>query len=73
MNLWTEHGTKVLGAVIIALPTLEATMSSELQTVFSVKGYAAFRILSQLVLGALVIYRGFGNTKSAEPQQGVPP
>lgn len=77
-GIWKSHGTKVLGAIGVALGTLAAmdpaTLTAVLTALLGPRGPA----ISVIVIGLLTFYRGFRNTYAAkqvppdnETEQGV--
>lgn len=60
LNWWSNHGTKIIGAITATLGSLMTLDPATLTTLFGVKGSA----IAVAVSGFLTIWRGFGNSSS---------
>lgn len=61
MNWWTNHGTKIIGAVTTALGAISAASPDTLTGIFGAKGPA----IAVAAAGLLTIWRGFSNSSNA--------
>ncbi len=68
MNLWTDHGTKLLGAFTTLLGLITAAAPDTLTSIFGPKGPA----IAVAAGGLLTILRGFQNS-AKQPEAVTPP